>query len=748
MLINTQNMESPKYKLRLLPNSPTTLEGAFRVHLPSNDLNKLGIRPDEPCLLKSDGRTGIAIAWRSTLNGPIAQISTIAKDAYGFSLEDRITVSKCETQLRCAEKVVFRDVTEGLTANDHVSEDHLRFSVASHCFLNVDMIVAGGFVEVTPRKNLRKGRKRRFIVEAIEPVGPEDEAYLPYDFTEQTQVEFRSEPSPMPSEAEVTPQEMDFDFGGIAGLDRQLAELQERLRTIPNLHTDDPWSKLFARFTKNEGILLHGHPGTGKTMILDCIARARWKKVVHIDKSVSSRTSKTESSPLKRKFQEALENSPSVIVMDNLDRFAGNTESSVDSMAQDIVTEMQKLQGTTVHVIAATRNPNEIDSDLRSFFRHEIEIPIPDSKSRTAILKATLQDYASDDIIAQIGDKTHGFVGSDLERLTLTAVDRLKSLHFSDPFLTQPLLSLDDFSTALLTVRPTAMREVFLELPKVSWSDIAGSSLVKQALYEVIELPFTDPDLFRRYRLSPRKGILLYGPPGCSKTLTARAIATSSSLNFLAVKGAELTSMYVGETERALRAVFSRARTVAPAVIFFDEIDALGVSRGEGGSGGSSTKGLNVLTTLLNEMDGIEALKGVLVLAATNRPDMLDPALLRPGRFDASFYVGLPDKEARRQIVEMRMRERPVSGDVDVGAVSGMTEGHSGAEVVEICERATLCALRAERERREEKEIKMIDFEEGVKSVSRGITPEMLEGFRAWEMGRGKGVVGLGGSVE
>jgi AAA family ATPase len=305
---------------------------------------------------------------------------------------------------------------------------------------------------------------------------------------------------------------------------------------------------------------------------------------------------------------------------------------------------------------------------------------------------------------------------------------------------------MDEYERALLEVRPTAMKEVFLEKPNVRWSDIGGSGNVKETLDEVVEWPFKHPALMKELNVEPQKGILFYGPPGCSKTLTAKAIATSSGLNFIAVKGAELTSMYVGESERAVREVFRKARAAAPSIIFFDEIDSIASERDSAG-----TKGLNVLTTLLNEMDGIETLKGVLVLAATNKPEMLDPALLRPGRFDSLIYVAPPNEAARKEIFRIRTRAVPIAEDVDIDILADQTEGFSGAEVVNICSeaaRATMrrCVAQGEaitgrvdgRDADENVKVSKEDFDAAMRNAVRRITPEMLESYENWKNGLSK----------
>ncbi|KFY30877.1 hypothetical protein V493_01589, partial [Pseudogymnoascus sp. VKM F-4281 (FW-2241)] len=299
------------------------------------------------------------------------------------------------------------------------------------------------------------------------------------------------------------------------------------------------------------------------------------------------------------------------------------------------------------------------------------------------------------------------------------------------PSLTQP-----DLDLALLSVRPTAMHDITLRPPKVHWSDIGGQHALKRALRRAVETPLRHPALLARLGAAPKKGLLLYGPPGCSKTLSAAAVATEAGFNFFAVKGAELLNMYVGESERAVREVFARARGAAPSIVFFDEVEAIGGKR-EGRGGG----GVNVLTTLLNEMDGIETLKGVMVLAATNKPEALDVALLRPGRFDELLYVAPPDLEGRVEILEGRRRKMDWEADVEVGWLAERCEGYSGAEIVGICQAACDCVIDRVLETGDmEAKVGREDFEVAMGRVKKQITEEMVEGYRRWAKGVGNGV--------
>merc|ERR1712012_426185 len=341
-----------------------------------------------------------------------------------------------------------------------------------------------------------------------------------------------------------------------------------------------------------------------------------------------------------------------------------------------------------VLVVAASSKLDNIEPALRRPGRLdlEVEVGVPDARQRREILLVKLSDTdheLSSENIDKIAADTHGFVGADVEALVSQAAMKAKEDHSRITF--------DHFVAAKTRVKPSGMREVAIEIPQVSWTDIGGLDNLKLKLRQAVEWPIKHPEVFTRMGITPPKGLLMYGPPGCSKTMIAKALANESGLNFLSIKGPELFSKWVGESERAVREVFRKARQVKPAIIFFDEIDAVGGSRG--GSGGGGKVGDRVLAQLLTEMDGVETLTGVTIVAATNRPDMMDQALLRPGRLDRVVYVPLPDLETRRKVLEVHTRKIPLATDVNLEEVAQSTEGYSGAEVAAVCNEAALAAL-------------------------------------------------------
>ncbi|KAF3990131.1 hypothetical protein FT663_01503 [Candidozyma haemuli var. vulneris] len=540
----------------------------------------------------------------------------------------------------------------------------------------------------------------------------------------------------------------------VGGLDKPIS----LLRSTVNLPLHHP--TLFSDFgiSPPRGILLHGPPGTGKTMLLRCVAHESGAHVLMINgpSVVSKYLGETENA-IRDLFAEAVKYQPSIIIMDEIDSLApkrgsddaGETESRV---VATLLTMMDGMGDSgRVVVVGATNRPNSIDPALRrpGRFDQEVEIGIPDVEARADILAKQLTRMKSEkcnlsnDDIKEVASKTHGYVGADLAALCREGVMKTIARGLSgksSPVHIGTIASLDlsnidhidpdvkvekaDLEAALLDVRPSAMREIFLEMPKVSWDDIGGQHELKQKLTEVVQLPLEASETFASLGISAPKGVLLYGPPGCSKTLTAKALASESGLNFLAVKGPEIFNKYVGESERTIREIFRKARAAAPSIIFFDEIDALASSREEA----STSAAQHVLTSLLNEIDGVEELNGVVIVAATNRPTEIDAALLRPGRLDRHIYVAPPDHEARLHILNRKCSRFDVENASELfERLSQATEGCSGAEVALLCQEAGLAAIMEDKTTRKVEER---HFDHALKSISKGITPDMLEYYR------------------
>ncbi|ANB12581.1 AAA family ATPase AFG2 [Sugiyamaella lignohabitans] len=527
-------------------------------------------------------------------------------------------------------------------------------------------------------------------------------------------------------------------YSSVGGLGKQIALLRSKIE-LP-LHKPE----LFKRFNMapDRGFLLYGPPGTGKTMLLRAVAHETDAHILTINgpSIVSKYLGETESS-LRSIFQEAREYEPSIIVIDEIDALVPKRDSDDSGEAESrVVSTLLTLMdgvGSTgkVVVIGATNRPNSIDPALRrpGRFGQEIEIGIPDAIGRLEILDIhfrSMPHKLSHGFIADIASKTHGYVGADLYALCRDSV--MKAIQRgidNDESIEQMAVVEDDIIKAMLDIRPSAMREIFLETPKVLWSDIGGQEHVKQKLKETVEWPLSHSETFNKLGITPPRGVLLYGPPGCSKTLIAKALATETGLNFLAVKGPELFNKFVGESERAVRETFRKARAAAPSIIFFDEIDALSAARGHGEAGGD-----RVLTSLLNEMDGIEALKDVIIIAATNVPDIIDTALMRPGRLDRLIYVGPPDLDARLKILAIRFNKMKIATDVDIEKIAKSTDGCSGAEVVALCQEAGIQAMN---EDLDIDCVSMRHFDAALKGIRKGITKDIIDYFEEFARSSG-----------
>ena len=523
-----------------------------------------------------------------------------------------------------------------------------------------------------------------------------------------------------------------LQVSGIAGVDQALKKLNDFLADFNAVEKTEPnWGQRAC------GLLLHGAHGAGKTLVLEKLAACGWGKVFRIEQD-------TKVASIRDAFKEARLSAPSIILIDDLDLVACASENKPSPACKVLGEEMDAVSASNpkIVVMAATTNLPSIPRQLRKRgrFTTDILLSIPDTDSRKAILKSLApKDSLSDQLalLDRLGERTHAYTPEDLSLLLDAACSiarrRCRQCENSESSASHELTNVD-IEAALLVVRPSAMHDVTLQPPKVRWSDIGGQSNIKASLQRAVEVPLKYPELLRRLGAVPKKGLLLYGPPGCSKTLSAAAMATEAGFNFFAVKGAELLNMYVGESERAVRDIFAKARAAAPAIIFFDEIESIGSKR-EGKNGG-----VNVLTTLLNEMDGIEALKGVTVLAATNKPEALDLALLRPGRFDELLYVSPPDFEGRKEILEGRRRKMDWSEEIDAATLALRCEGYSGAEVVAVCQTACDRVIQRALDTADmEAKVEMKDMEYALGKVKKQITGEMVEGYKKWARGLGGG---------
>src|SRR6476660_1781722 len=507
-------------------------------------------------------------------------------------------------------------------------------------------------------------------------------------------------------------------YEDIGGLKEEIQKVREMIE-LPLRHPEI-FEKLGIEAPK--GILLHGPPGTGKTLLAKAVASETNAHFISISgPEIMSKFYGESEARLREIFKESREKAPSIIFIDEIDSIAPKREEVTGEVERRVVSQLLSLMDGLesrgkVIVIAATNRPNAIDPALRrpGRFDREIEIKVPDKRGRLEILQihSHTMPLESDVNQEKIAAVTHGFVGADMEYLCKEAAMRclrrllpelsLEDEKISPETLDKLVITMSDFEMAIKDVMPSAMREVYLEIPDVKWTDIGGLEDVKLELQEAIEWPLRYPDLYKELSHTLTKGILLHGPSGTGKTLLAKAVATESETNFISVKGPELISKWVGESERGMREIFRRARQAAPCVVFFDEIDSIALTRGgiggtDGGggygSGSSSSSSDRMLSQLLTEMDGIQELQGVVVIAATNRVDMIDAALLRPGRFDKIIFVPNPDMNTREKILQIHTKGKPLGQGIDFRKISEITEGFSGADITGVANTAISIVL-------------------------------------------------------
>ncbi|MFC6837700.1 CDC48 family AAA ATPase [Halomarina ordinaria] len=494
-------------------------------------------------------------------------------------------------------------------------------------------------------------------------------------------------------------------YEDVGGLDAELEQVREMVE-LPVRHPE-----LFdvLGVAPPSGVLLHGPPGTGKTLMARAVAAELDASFVEVSGPEVASAYRGESEErLREVFEEAAANDPAVVLLDDLESLAPRDDEAGGRVVAQLVSLLDdRAERGRVTVVGTTDRLDTVDPALRrpGRFDREIEVGVPDRDGREEILRIHTRWMPLDDDVdlARLAAVTHGFVGADLENLVresaMCTLRRLRAdADLADGTLDADLLaslsvSDDDVRTALRSVEPSALREVFVEVPEVAWDDVGGLEDTKERLQETVQWPLEYPEAFDRVGLTPANGVLLYGPPGTGKTLLAKAVANESQSNFISVKGPELLDKYVGESEKGVREIFEKARANAPAVVFFDEIDALAGERGRNrGDAGVSER---VVSQLLTELDGLEELEDVVVVATTNRPELLDDALLRPGRLDRHVHVPTPDEAARREIFAVHTRGKPLADDVDLDDLARRTEGYVGADVEAVCREAATVAVRS-----------------------------------------------------
>jgi len=547
--------------------------------------------------------------------------------------------------------------------------------------------------------------------------------------TENTLIEVSS--TPIKRGEEIT----GVTYEDIGGLTEEL----QRIREIVELPLKHPELFRHLGIEPPKGIILYGPPGTGKTLIAKALANETGASFFTINgPEIMSKFYGESEARLREVFLEAEQRSPSIIFIDELDAIAPKRGEVTGEVERRVVSQLLTLldglksRGQVI-VIGATNRIEAIDPALRrpGRFDREIRVGVPDRNGRKEIFQIHTRrmPLAQDVNLDELADITHGFTGADIAALcreaAMNALRRflpkidLEKTVIPAEVLEELKVSREDFAQALTYVQPSALREVIMEIPNITWDMIGGLEEVKQQLKEAVEWPIKYPHVFKRLGIRPPRGILLYGPPGVGKTLLAKAVATESQANFISVRGPEVLSKWVGESEKAIREIFRRAREAAPCIIFFDELDSIAPKRGLHTDSGVTDRMVN---QILTEMDGMMTLKEVVVMGATNRPDILDPALLRPGRFDRVIYVPAPDKQARLQILRIHTRSMPLASDVDLNQLAHLTEGYSGADLEAVCREA---ALSAARENLEAERVEWRHFTQALQKIGPSVTEDL-----------------------
>ncbi len=614
----------------------------------------------------------------------IIRIDGTARKNLGVAPGDYVTVRPIKVEPAKRVVVAPLDIIRGINADFEYLAQVVKKTLMGNPVKRGDVIVI-------PFYGLR------FIVTSVQPSAV---VYI----VEDTVVEVREQPVRPEAISEGVPRVTWEDIG-------DLEEVKQKIREIVELPLKHP--ELFERLgiEPPKGILLYGPPGTGKTLLAKALANEIGAYFVSINgPEIMSKFYGESEERLRKVFDEAQANAPAVIFIDEIDSIAPKREEVVGEVEKRVVAQLLALmdglkERGKVIVIGATNRPEALDPALRrpGRFDREIEIPPPDKRARREILAVHTRNMPlSDDVdLDKIAEITHGYTGADLAALVkeaaMNALRRFlqaENIDLNQPIPAEKLeklrVTMEDFLAAMRSVQPTLIREVFVEVPEVRWSDVGGLEDVKQELRESIEWPMRYPHVFEKMGIQPPKGILLFGPPGTGKTLLAKAVATESGANFIAIRGPEILSKWVGESEKAIRQIFRRARMVAPAIVFFDEIDSIASIRGSDPSGVID----RIVNQLLTELDGIQPLRRVTIIAATNRPDLLDPALLRPGRFDKLIYVPPPDFKARLEIFKVHTRKMPLSEDVNIEELAKLADGYTGADIAAVCREATMIALR------------------------------------------------------
>jgi transitional endoplasmic reticulum ATPase len=695
------------------------------VRIDHHAMEKLGITSGDIVEITGPNykKTG-AIVWPShpqDSDQGIIRMDGLLRQNSGTSLGDKVKVRKAKVEE--AKKIVIAPLRHEIKFGGDFAS-HLKQRLLGRPLMREDNLSIGILGQAIP-----------FVVADTNPKGI-------VQIQEETVMEIKEKP--------ITVRKIPaIRYEDIGGLKEEISRIREMVE-LPMKHPE-----LFEKLgiTPPKGVLLYGPPGTGKTLIAKAVASESNAYFIPLNgPEIMDKYYGESERKLREIFQEAQENSPAIIFIDEIDSIAPKREETRGEVERRVVAQLLALMDGlmargNVIVIAATNRPDSLDPALRrpGRFDREIEIGVPDKKGRKEILQIHTRGMplAKDVSLEKISRITHGFVGADLEALAReAAMHALKRIlpkidlekeEIPAEVLDELEVKKEDFTEALKTVGPSALREVYVEIPDVKWKDIGGLEEVKMKLREAVEWPLKYPQSFKRMGIRAPRGILLYGPPGCGKTLLAKAAASESESNFIAVKGPSLLSMWVGESERGVREVFKKAKQTSPCIILFDEIDALAPKRGSYAGGSHVTE--TVVNQLLTEIDGLESLENVVVIGATNRPDILDTSLLRPGRFDFMVLVPAPDEKSRYEIFKVHTKNMPLGEGINLKDLAKRTNGYSGADIEGICREAAMIALR---EDIKASKVKKEHFEKALERIKPSISEEDVKVYEEYETKKGK----------
>ncbi|MDD5959814.1 CDC48 family AAA ATPase [Methanobrevibacter wolinii] len=730
------NNKNPTLKVAEALSQRDIGQGIARID--PNAMSELGLKEGDIIAIKGSKLTAATVvASQSDIGLGIIRIDGTIRKNSGASIGEEIEIKKAD--VKEAKKVVLAP-----TENNVKIQGDIRGLFMNKIMVKGDIVGSGikpsmfngsrspfddmfnNFMDITPMGELK------FAVVSTHPTGV-------VKVGPNTQISLEDHPVDV-SKLEGVSNLVDVSYDDIGGLKDEVRKVREMIE-IPLKRPE-----LFDRLgiAPPKGILMHGPPGTGKTLLAKAVASESDAHFIAINgPEIMSKYVGGSEENLREFFEEAEANAPSIIFIDELDAIAPKREETQGEVERRTVAQLLTLmdglnsRGQVV-VIGATNRPDSLDPALRrpGRFDREIEIGVPDKDERKEVLEIHTRNMplAEDVDLDKIAENTHGFVGADLESLCKEAAMRVvrriipdiksEDEKIPEETLKKIVVTRNDFKEALKEIQPSALREVLVQIPDVKWDDIGGLEDAKQELKEAVEWPLKYPEKFKEFHVEPPKGVLLYGPPGTGKTLLAKAVANESDANFIAIKGPELLSKWVGESEKGVREVFRKARQTAPTVIFFDEIDSIANTRGSDAGGSGVTQ--RVVNQLLTEIDGMEDLHDVAIIAATNRPDIIDPGLMRPGRFDRHIKVDTPNEESRLAIFKVHADKMPLADDVDLGKLAKHTEGYVGADIEAVCREAAMLTLR---ENMDAKEIHMKAFNKAMDKVkpNKEDTDEMVQ---------------------